>query len=530
MPQHAGLVGGRTALSSGQGTVADYVKAAKEAGLRFFVFFEDALRCDEERFNRLIAECREASDDSFVAVPGLCYEDAQGNHLYALGDEVKYPKAEMLFEDKRLKTVQEMRSRAYFDYVNEYLGQKALTGFWQHRENFLHFSDYKLYNSFPVYSFVNGRQVDDALPEYLYWQNIGGLQAILALEVIDSPEQVANRAKNGWRVVWNRDLKALREGKWHHGAWSFSGMGSQYITNGPAILLWQAVNNLTCPNGRWWRPDCWEWRLRLRAASEEGLKSICLYDADRRLLRRWLPAGAKRFEEELIFANCQQIATVLVVEDNKGGRAISMGYWNRNLNMEEFFCTDRCNILGSCRLRRKSDGVQYWTPVGMQGNMGCTPSKAPLELWTRITPAIGLTPNMPTIPVDGAPHGLPAPEIAFLPQVPGEHPLVYNYPATYLIGPEIAVGQANYRLAYDPAEKGARLTNLGHPYVQPQHGWGNSWGGWHRLVPNRKLEGYLRLYVCNWLTQGFRLGWIEMHARCREAVEAGRDGFVIAQT
>jgi len=47
MPQHAGLVGARTALSSGSGTVADYAKAARSAGLEFIVFLEDSLVMDQ---------------------------------------------------------------------------------------------------------------------------------------------------------------------------------------------------------------------------------------------------------------------------------------------------------------------------------------------------------------------------------------------------------------------------------------------------------------------------------------------------
>ena len=50
---------------------------------------------------------------------------------------------------------------------------------------------------------------------------------------------------------------------------------------------------------------------------------------------------------------------------------------------------------GSARLRLKKNGTQYWTPVGFQGNMGCTPSKARMDLF--VQPAVGLTANSPTI-------------------------------------------------------------------------------------------------------------------------------------
>jgi hypothetical protein len=137
--------------------------------------------------------------------------------------------------------------------------------------------------------------------------------------------------------------------------------------------------------------------------------------------------------------------------------------------------------------------------------MGVTPSKGRLDL--SVSPAVGLTANAPTLPIDGAPAGFPTARLQFGLEIPGELSTLFAYPQTYLIGPEIAIGQADLRLGYDPAETGARTTPLGHPYEQPQDGSGNAWGGWYRLIPTHMMEGYARTYAANWLTQGFRLGW-----------------------
>ena len=528
MPQHPGLCGARTSLSTGKGTVAEHAKAAHDAGMHFLVFLEDSLAMDAAGWERLVQECASASDDNFVAVPGLTYEDAQSNHLYAIGFNVLFFKPGMRLSDNRFDTVRRNRCETYFQYVNEMLGQKDLTGFWRHRENWVHWEDYKLYNSFPIVSFDNGAQVDDALNEYLHWQSMGGCQAVMALEIMNDPAMVAERARRGWRIVWNRNLRDLRDGKWHQGAWSFCGMGAQYITSGPEILVWRSPNNLAAPNGLWWRPDVWEYRIRFRAASEAGLKSVVLHDGDRRVLRRWLPKGEKRFEADLVLANAQQIGATLVVEDNNGGRAVSTAYWNRNLNMEEFFCSDRCNILGNARLRMKSNGAQYWTPVGFQANMGCTPSKGRMNIF--VHPAVGLTPNSPTIPVDGQPPGLPPVAVDLNLGVPGEHSQLFTSPTTWMAGPEITVGEYGFRLAYDPAEQGAEVSPLGHRYEQPQEGSGNSWSSWHRLIPTRKVDGWARVYACNWLTEGFRIGWFQTSARLKEAVAVDGKGIRIGYT
>jgi hypothetical protein len=519
-PQTAGLIGARTALSSGTGTVADYVAAAKAAGLQFIVFLEDSLKMDQAKWDKLVAECAAASDKTFAAVPGLTYEDAQGDHLYAFADNVKFPKPSMVLQDGRLATNRSNRTAAYFDYLNEYMEQHALTGFWRHKENWLHHIDYKLYNSFPIYSFDEGKPVDSAFDEYRYFMGVGACQAPLAFEMMTSPDQVAARAKEGWRVVSFRSPEQLRT-KWHEGAWSFSGMASQYITNGPKILAWQGPNRLTGTNGLWWRPDLYEFRVAFRVASDEGLKSVELHDGDRSVLRRWLPKGEKTFETEIVFANCQQLGLFLVVEDVKGRKAISDQFWNRNLLMEEFYCSDRCNFLGSCRLRTRQ-GAQIWTPVGMSGNMGITPSKGLLNL--SVQPAVSLTFNSPTLPIDGQPMGFPTVTLDFNLHPPGELKYLAAYPVTYMVGPEIAVGQTNYMFGFDPAEEGAKTTPLGHPYEQPQHGQGNSWGGWHKVIPTKLLSGLSRTGACNWIPGGFRVGLHATKVTMKEAVSVGKDG------
>ncbi|MFP4057264.1 MAG: hypothetical protein ACLF0G_10390 [Candidatus Brocadiia bacterium] len=524
-PQTAGLVGARTALSSGSGTVADYAAAARAAGLQFIVFLEDSLAMDGAGWEKLVAACEAASDQGFAAVPGLTYEDAQGNHLYAFADNVKFPQPGMLLADGRLATTQTMRSRALFDYVNEAMRQKIISGYWRHGENVLHVADYKLYNSFPIVAFVDGEAVDawePGIAAYRYLMSIGGCQAPLAFEIMTAPDQVAERAREGWRVVAHRGPSELR-GKWHHGAWSFSGSGSQYVTRGPRILAWQGPNRLTFPRGEWWRPDLWEFRVAFRAAAEAGLRTVTLYDGQD-VFRRWLPDGARTFEKTLVLANCQQRGLYLEVEDVRGRKAVNAEFWNRNLVMEEFFCSDRCNFLGSCRLRTK-DGRQVWTQVSFKGNMGITPSKGRLDLG--VQPAVCLTTDSPTLPIDGRPMGFPTVALRFRVEPPGELDTLFAYPVTALVSPEIAIGQADYRLGYDPAEKGAEKTRLGHPYEQPQHGWGNSWGSWHRLVPAQVLDGWSRTYACNWLTQGFRIGWHETDAPLKKAVSLGQEGLPV---
>jgi hypothetical protein len=535
MPQLRGLVGARTALSSGTGTVADYATAARAAGLDYLVFLEDALKMDTGKFDTLVAQCKAASNEKFAAIPGLLYEDAQGNHLYTFGDNTRFPRPEMVLPDGRLNTTTVSRTEAMFAYIFQYQNYRNVFGFWNHRKNFLPIADYKLYNSFPIYTFENGTPVDDAFADFQYLMGLSGCHTIFAFEMMTSPEQVAMRAKDGWQVVATL-VPAVGDGTYvlknlpgveglrkkytgSLGWWP----PFQYISNGPQILAWDCQNICVIPSGEWWRPDLWEYRARLNVASEKGLKSVTIYDGDRGVFRRWLPGGAKTFTQDLVLAHDRQRDLYLVVEDVDGKRAISMEVWNRNTINNQFICGDRCNFLGDQRLRRK-DGSAFWLPVGMRPNMGLTPSKGSMgdALW--VEPATALTPGAPTLPIDGKPLSWPSPHLSMPLKVPGEYDELHSYPSTYLLSPEIGIGQGNIRLGFDPAENGATTTPLGHRYqvteqklpdgkvnVIPQGRIGkNAWTSWFRLLPVKVLDGWVRLLSCGAMSD-VRFGGYQAH-------------------
>jgi hypothetical protein len=229
-----------------------------------------------------------------------------------------------------------------------------------------------------------------------------GCHAILTLEFMTRPDQVARRARDGWRVVvtippefgdgtylksLSQGVKGVREKRIGSLGWR---PPFQYITNGPRILCWNCQNNCALPSGEWWRPDLWQYRAQLHGASEAGLRSVTIYEGDRGACRRWLPGGAKSFEHTFVLSNCQQRDLVPVVEDMAGHKAIGMEVWNRNAMMNQFICGDRCNFLGNCRLPRR-DGSAFWLPCGFRANMGITPSKGSMKEGLWVEPAIALT-------------------------------------------------------------------------------------------------------------------------------------------
>ncbi|OPZ28336.1 MAG: hypothetical protein BWZ02_01340 [Lentisphaerae bacterium ADurb.BinA184] len=524
LPQVRGLVGARTELSGYRGTVAEYAAAARAAGLDYIVFLENALQMDQAKFDAFLRQCEAASDGLFGAIPGLTIEDAQGNHFFYIGDNLKFPKPDMVLPDGRLATTGVSRTEPIFKYGWQYLGYRVLIGWWNHAKNHTPIGDYKLYNSFPIYSFEDGKPVDSAFAEYLHLTGWGGCQMVFALELMSGPEQVAKRAAEGWQTVAtlggeygdgtyvNREsygVAGLRE-RWKGApAWYPPYL---YITNGPRILCWTPQNNCVVAKGDWWRPDLWQYRARLHVASDVGVKCVTVYDGDRGVFRRWLPNGAKDFEHTLVLANNLQRDLVLVVEDLEGRQAVSMELWNRNTTFDQVICGDRCNFLGTAFLRRK-DGTAIWHRPGFRDNAGLSPNKGAMGEGTWFMPAAGLSP-FPTLPIDGQPQSLPTPRVETLLNVPGEHREIHSAPSTYLFSPEYAVGQGNFAWAYDPAEYGAARTPLGHDYQEPvrqgQIGK-NAWTSWYRLVPTKLMTGWVRLHATQATLGDVRYGRLQLH-------------------
>ena len=96
-----GLIGARTALSGGQGTVAEFAAAAQQAGYAWVVFTEAYDQMTEAKWQQLVAECAKATRltggaDDFWAVAGLEYKDQCGNRFVSYGPNMGWIKPDWL--------------------------------------------------------------------------------------------------------------------------------------------------------------------------------------------------------------------------------------------------------------------------------------------------------------------------------------------------------------------------------------------------------------------------------------------------
>ena len=86
-----GIWGMHSNLTDGKGSVVDYVKAAKAAGLSFIVFTEPLELLSPKKLKKLIADCKDASNNKFYACPGVEFTDSAGNRWIVWGERVRWP-------------------------------------------------------------------------------------------------------------------------------------------------------------------------------------------------------------------------------------------------------------------------------------------------------------------------------------------------------------------------------------------------------------------------------------------------------
>jgi len=511
--QLPGLIGARSNYSGGKATVEEWVKAAKAAQLKYIVFLEPLEFTTEANFNQCKAECAKYSDDTFFACPGIWGKDVRKKaSMFTYGENVQFPLAKILtpdgkyFDDSKGWDEKQMPTKYIFDYFFEQLGYKGQFGYFRHRENVIPPWEYKMNNTFVVYSTENGQPLDNALDDFSYLQATNFCYHPTAMSLMDDPAQIARAVKEDWRMVnvapgefgdgsysaeYGTGVSAMRKLYKEQVAWL---RPFQYITQGPTINCWRARWEITLPD--WYHPDSWRYRARLHVSSEAGLKEIVLMSAGK-VYARFLPNGAKSFDKSFEFENSQQRVMYPIITDMNGKRAIGSYIRNSNTRWNDYICGDRCNFL-IYYISRTANGKWYsgrldYTPVTQ--NKGC---------WhVPLNPSDALTVDYPTMPVDGAPVGKATPSFSIVPgiETPGYPGFqqIENKPKWVVAGPDVLIG-------------GGALDNVA---VDPKC-WGNAWSWWSGIKPNPFIGGYGLNTAFVPYPEGLRAGWYEFHLTARQ--------------
>ena len=344
-----GILGAHSNYSDGKGTVADYVQAARTAGLSFIVFTDPLELLTKEKLGQLKADCAAASTADFYACPGVEFTDSLGVRWATWSDRVVWP--ESTFKDKGkdfpVWDGKKIVSTGRYEFLtgfspNAIIDYGALRAANAHPANMWWF-----FNVFP-FAYEGDKLIADNFNEYL--QSLRDLRylSVDAFTRIRSPQQVAAAAQTC--VSSLDDLKAAREILNSRVTAAYkSAATNHYVTQGPRITQWDSINsNMDFP----WQKTRGAQRIRLRfeVASDAGIAEVRVHDADRGLVRRYAGDGAKTLAREFEMTQDQQRYLVLEVVDTKGKRAVSAYQFLFSYKAGILRTTDNLNILGSSML------------------------------------------------------------------------------------------------------------------------------------------------------------------------------------
>jgi hypothetical protein len=402
-PNWHGVVGARTTRSTGKSSAADFVAAAKKAGLHFIVFLEDFTMLTREEFESLRAECARMSDGTFQAYPGFTIEDVYGNHYFVCGPKALWPEKDLLDADGKRFTdvfhgINPKEPGTLGAVLLEYWLKRGefILGTYLHKRNKLPYYDFRAYDSMAVVTQQDGQTIEsleEMFQAHQHLTNRGECLRVFALTFMDSPDDLRYVADG---TYYHMAIETDELGKLEHAFRAFNSRMTMspynyttQVTRGPLVDEWRHLGDglwRDYPGYEWYRWDLYRWRLRLRASSPKGLKEVRIYDGDE-LFRRFLAAGAKTFEWESDLAHNQQHNLFVLATDVDGRQTLTTELWDRIHLFEEYMCYDRMNQLpwGQARWENTRTQARIISPTpatAVKGPWGSYMASSPAGLYS----------------------------------------------------------------------------------------------------------------------------------------------------
>ena len=362
-----GVIGARTTVSGGQGSVADYAAAAGRAGLDFVVFLEDFAKLTEPAYRQFEAACKAASTDKLLLLPGLRLDTNLGTHFFAYGPGIPWLKDPQLagpdkkllriqqFDDKGLLTTDDQASRDWLFATMNYTDRNL--GYYDCRANQGGTPVYslRLFGVLGVVSYREGKQIEDITPEYTDYCMDTIPPRACAVDLVNSPAELEAAVRDGHYLT---HVAAASQAElpvamcyWHQ-----YGRYNMYPSQGPEIRAWAGTQRILTYGGEpfvtsryRFRPECW-------VTSAAGIKEIRIWsdtsvpatgsisqNCQPVLYRRLLLGGAKEFHQTFEWTFERQREMILEVIDVNGRRAVSASrslWCDANAN---WWCNDRQN-------------------------------------------------------------------------------------------------------------------------------------------------------------------------------------------
>lgn len=335
-----GICGAHTAYTDGAGPVADYVKAAKAAGLAVIVFADPLEKLTREKLEQLKADCKAASDATFYACPGIEFTDGNGTRWVFWGEKVSFPDASFKSGNFTHPQWDGQRVRHYGQFADTcgfpgsaILDYQQLAANGAHRENLWWF-----YHYLPLV-YNRDQLVADNFGEHLFGLRDMRWAGLSSFTRVRAPDDVALAARTLFMSF--RTVAYAKEALNTRCAPSYA---AQYVSQGPVIAQWAAQNSQMETNWRFTR-GAQRVRLKFVVRSEAGIADVKVHDADRGVVRRYAGHGAKELAREFEVVHDRQRHLTLEVTDTAGKRAFSRYALIFSYKGDLFRCGDNLNIL-----------------------------------------------------------------------------------------------------------------------------------------------------------------------------------------
>ena len=331
-----GIIGIHSTLSTGKDAPEAYIAKAREMGLDFLLFTEDLASMTPDKWKQLKAICEKRSDKRFLAMPGIEYRD-KIDRRYFVGPNFNWPKPGYLSSDG--KRIVDPGAWFYFFDMGlhcPFCVKRSPVGYWT----------FGLYDTWPIYTYQRGKQIEGAFAEYLVMNKIEDEPRPAVMDLIFSVADLQRAGVHPRTYVREGTLAAAKTRLMKN---SYFTARRQYVSNGPRILDWDmnpdydAGKDADNLNGWWYIKGGQRYRLRLRVQSDQPLKEVLIYDGPD-VIRRYLPKGSE-FQQVLDMPQDRQRALCLAVTDRTNQTAISGSIRITDPIFWRFMCGDRGNSI-----------------------------------------------------------------------------------------------------------------------------------------------------------------------------------------
>ena len=307
---YKGLFGARSSYGGGEGTVDEYVAAAKKQGLSYLVFMDDAARLNDAQYQRLIADCERCSDESFMAIPGYSVRDEWGND-YFMTDEKHVPNPQFMNQAGVLTNFWglDKQSRTNSGFCLWRLGHWPVDPWLAAKFHIL-----------APYTYEGNKMVDDGFTRYRQLEGVPHDCVGVSVSLLTSPRQLEQAVKETpLTIIQGANLAAVQGTIDENHRLSTSGVIPAYISNGPVIQRWALRHGV----GSDLKPGGERFQMELDVKSDAGIQEVSLVECNTgETYRIFRPRGQHEFHCTIDESNTHQFYLIPRITDVNGRFAL----------------------------------------------------------------------------------------------------------------------------------------------------------------------------------------------------------------